>query len=125
MRETRSHPEVKGIVMWSAWSPEGCFRMCLTDNNFINLETGDVVDKLLREWGWEGFTSGTTDAEGFFETSLFHGDYHVQISHPNVKDSSLLDPFLMNVSPISTTTANTISQQTSTLSVLLQVDLAA
>lgn len=125
LREIRSHPEVKGIVMWSAWRPEGCFRMCLTDNNFINLKTGDVVDKLLREWGWEGFTTGKTDTEGFFETSLFHGDYHFEITHPNVKNHSLLSHFhfLKNVSPITNTaTTTTMSQQTPSLPVLLQVE---
>ncbi|KAK4284473.1 hypothetical protein QN277_001301 [Acacia crassicarpa] len=50
LREAYSHPSVEGIVMWTAWRPEGCYRMCLTDNNFNNLPTGDVVDKLLQEW---------------------------------------------------------------------------
>ncbi|KAF3435562.1 hypothetical protein FNV43_RR22651 [Rhamnella rubrinervis] len=123
LREIRSHPKVKGIVLWSAWRPEGCFRMCLTDNNFTNLNTGDVVDKLLREWGWEAFTTGTTDAEGFFETSLFHGDYHVEITNLNVKNHSSLHHFLTNVPPITTTSTptTTMSQQTSTLQLLLQV----
>ncbi|KAK7852921.1 hypothetical protein CFP56_037427 [Quercus suber] len=30
--------------------PNGCYQMCLTDNNFQNLAAGDVVDKLLKEW---------------------------------------------------------------------------
>jgi len=57
--------------------------MCLTDGNFKNLPTGDVVDKLLHEWG--GFrrqTTGVTDADGYFEASLFHGDYDLKIAHP-------------------------------------------
>ncbi|XP_050369336.1 endo-1,4-beta-xylanase 5-like [Argentina anserina] len=84
LREVYTHPKIEGIVIWSAWRPEGCYRMCLTDNNFKNLPTGDVVDKLLSEWGLKaGFTSSaTTDANGVFETSLPHGDYEVQISDP-------------------------------------------
>ncbi|KAF7811084.1 endo-1,4-beta-xylanase A-like [Senna tora] len=49
LREATSHPNVKGIIIWAAWKPEGCYRMCLTDNNFKNLPTGDVVDKVLNE----------------------------------------------------------------------------
>lgn len=70
--------------MWTAWSPQGCFRMCLTDNNFKNLPTGDVVDKLIYEWGRKIF-SGTTDKNGFLKASLFHGDYKMEISHPAKK----------------------------------------
>lgn len=78
LREGHSHPKVNGIVMWSAWSPQGCYRMCLTDNNFRNLATGEVVDKLLHEWG--GRVEGKTDVNGFFEVSLFHGDYEVNLT---------------------------------------------
>lgn len=56
--------------------------MCLTDNNFKNLATGDVVDRLLKEWGIKATVEGKTDAAGFFEASLFHGEYEVKISHP-------------------------------------------
>ncbi|KAL5561382.1 hypothetical protein UlMin_031129 [Ulmus minor] len=87
LREVRSHPHVSGIVIWAPWKPEGCYSMCLTDNNFKNLATGHVVDKLMHEWGWQRFESATTDADGFFETSLFHGDYEVKISHPTLKNS--------------------------------------
>ncbi|KAL9819766.1 putative endo-1,4-beta-xylanase [Arabidopsis thaliana] len=83
LREGHAHPQVKGIVTWSGYSPSGCYRMCLTDGNFKNLPTGDVVDKLLHEWG--GFrrqTTGVTDADGYFEASLFHGDYDLKIAHP-------------------------------------------
>ncbi|CAK9315717.1 unnamed protein product [Citrullus colocynthis] len=89
LREGFSHPKVNGIVIWSAWSPGGCYRMCLTDNNFNNLPTGNVVDKLLKEWGIKGSITATTDANGFFEGSLFHGEYEMQISHPSVTESSL------------------------------------
>ncbi|KAF8045503.1 hypothetical protein N665_4785s0001 [Sinapis alba] len=83
LREGHAHPQVKGMVTWSGYNPKGCYRMCLTDGNFKNLPTGDVVDKLLREWGGlRGQTTGLTDADGFFEASLFHGDYDLEISHP-------------------------------------------
>ncbi|EOA18252.1 hypothetical protein CARUB_v10006745mg, partial [Capsella rubella] len=83
LREGHSHPKVQGIVMWTGYSPAGCYRMCLTDGNFKNLPTGDVVDKLLREWGgFRSQTTGVADADGFFEASLFHGDYDLSISHP-------------------------------------------
>ncbi|KAK2429906.1 endo-1,4-beta-xylanase [Trifolium repens] len=85
LREAHSHPGIRGIVLWSAWTPHGCYRMCLTDNNFKNLPTGDVVDKLLKEWG-KTTVATTTDENGFLETSLFHGDYEVEISHPVKKN---------------------------------------
>lgn len=69
--------------MWAAWSPSGCYRMCLTDNNFKNLATGDVVDKLLHEWGFMKM-DGKTDPSGFFEATLLYGDYEVKISHPHI-----------------------------------------
>ena len=62
--------------------------MCLTDNNFNNLQTGNVVDKLIKEWGGSTL-AGTADTQGFFEASLSHGDYEVKITHPTVKISSL------------------------------------
>ncbi|KAF3435561.1 hypothetical protein FNV43_RR22650 [Rhamnella rubrinervis] len=97
LREGRSHPKVQGIVVWGAWNPQGCYRMCLTDNNFKNLPTGDVVDKLLKEWGLQGVTAGIVDGNGFYEASLPHGDYQVKISHPTLKNSSLSRSF--NVAP--------------------------
>ncbi|KAF1896470.1 hypothetical protein Lal_00034168 [Lupinus albus] len=89
LREAHSHPRVQGIVLWTAWSPDGkCYRICLVDNNFNNLPGGDVVDKLLREWGIKNI-SGTTDQNGFLRTSLFHGDYIVEINHPSKKNHNL------------------------------------
>jgi hypothetical protein len=88
LREAHSHPAIRGIVLWTAWSPQGCYRMCLTDNNFKNLPTGDVVDKLLNEWG-KTTVSGTTDENGFLETSLFHGDYEMETSHPMKKNYTI------------------------------------
>ncbi|WCJ43842.1 Endo-1 4-beta-xylanase 4 [Euphorbia peplus] len=87
LREVHSHPKVAGIVIWSAWSPQGCYRMCLTDNNFRNLPTGNVVDKLLHEWGGLKEVFGSTDINGFFEASIAHGDYDVKIHHPSVNSS--------------------------------------
>lgn len=89
LREVHSHPQIQGIIIWSPWQPQGCYRMCLTDNNFKNLPTGDVVDKLLHEWGFRSSPSATTDTNGFFEASLFHGDYEVRIANPSVTNSSL------------------------------------
>lgn len=87
LREGYSHPAVEGIVMWSAWHPEGCYRMCLTDNRFNNLPAGDVVDKLIAEWK-SGDAAGETDADGFFRTRLFHGEYEISISRSSGKSSS-------------------------------------
>ncbi|RHN44785.1 putative endo-1,4-beta-xylanase [Medicago truncatula] len=87
LREAHSHPGIQGIVMWTAWSPQGCYRICLTDNNFKNLPAGDVVDQLINEWG-RAEKSGTTDQNGYFEASLFHGDYEIEINHPIKKKSN-------------------------------------
>jgi hypothetical protein len=57
----------------------------LTDNNFKNLPTGYVVDKLLKEWGKTTIAT-MTDENGFLETSPFHGDYEVEIRHPIKKN---------------------------------------
>ncbi|XP_071727057.1 endo-1,4-beta-xylanase 5-like [Rutidosis leptorrhynchoides] len=82
LREAHAHPSVNGIILWSAWDPKGCYRMCLTDNNFRNLPTGDVVDKILREF-FGAVITATTDSSGFYETSLTHGDYEVTFSDFN------------------------------------------
>jgi GH35 family endo-1,4-beta-xylanase len=81
LREVYSHPAVHGIILWTAWHAKGCYVMCLTDNSFKNLPTGNVVDKLIREWKTHSH-AGVADAEGFYEAELFHGDYNVTISHP-------------------------------------------
>ncbi|XP_058068723.1 endo-1,4-beta-xylanase 5-like [Magnolia sinica] len=86
LREAHAHPAVKGIIVWAAWHPQGCYRMCLTDNNFKNLPTGDVVDKLISEWKANKLV-GTTDHDGFFEVPLFHGEYDVMIRHPKTNFS--------------------------------------
>lgn len=105
LREAHSHPKVAGIVIWSAWKPEGCYRMCLTDNNFKNLPTGDVVDKLLQEWGSKTL-EGKTDADGFIDASLFHGHYEVKINHHATKNFSVAQSFKF---------ASTVDSQTTSL----------
>ncbi|KAK3011920.1 hypothetical protein RJ639_010498 [Escallonia herrerae] len=92
IREAYAHPAVKGIVMWASWRPEGCYQMCLTDNQFKNLPTGDVVDKFIAEWSHKGLL-GVTDTAGFFDSSLFHGEYEAKISHPNIGNSTLVQLF--------------------------------
>ncbi|XP_073312451.1 endo-1,4-beta-xylanase 5-like [Primulina huaijiensis] len=82
LREIHAHASVQGIMIWSAWSPGGCYAMCLTDNSFKNLPTGDVVDRFLRTLTVADGVQETTDANGAFETSLFHGEYEAEISHP-------------------------------------------
>ncbi|XP_073127925.1 endo-1,4-beta-xylanase 5-like [Henckelia pumila] len=82
LREIHAHAAVRGIIFWSAWSPGGCYTMCLTDNNFKNLATGDVVDRFIRTLTQADGVQETTDARGVFETSLFHGEYEAEISHP-------------------------------------------
>ncbi|KAG8650628.1 hypothetical protein MANES_07G059100v8, partial [Manihot esculenta] len=104
LREAQSHPKVAGIVIWSAWKPQGCYRMCLTDNNFKNLPTGDVVDKLLAAKS----VVGRTDVDGFFEASLIHGDYRVKIQHPTAATSSFKK---LNVVPSTGAATQTLRMQ--------------
>ncbi|KAK4405158.1 Endo-1,4-beta-xylanase 5-like [Sesamum angolense] len=91
--ELHSHYAVQGIILWAAWSPQGCYRMCLTDNNFRNLATGNVVDKVRGQWGQADGVQGTTDSEGLFEASLYHGEYEAKISHPKTNRFSNLKKF--------------------------------
>jgi GH35 family endo-1,4-beta-xylanase len=86
LREAYAHPAVQGVVLWSAWHPEGCYVMCLTDNNFGNLPQGDVVDRLIAEWRATP-RGATTDAQGYFEAQLPHGEYKVTVSHPVLNSS--------------------------------------
>ncbi|XVF44982.1 hypothetical protein PTKIN_Ptkin02bG0168600 [Pterospermum kingtungense] len=99
LREGHDHPGVAGIIIWSAWKPQGCYRMCLTDNSFKNLATGDVVDKLLKEWGIKTTLEGNTDADGFFEASLFQGEYEVKIIDPTATNSSSMSTQRFMVEP--------------------------
>ncbi|XP_010274469.1 PREDICTED: uncharacterized protein LOC104609779 [Nelumbo nucifera] len=99
LRETHAHPGLQGIIIWAAWRPEGCYRMCLTDNNFKNLPTGEVVDKVIGEWT-HAHLAGLTDSNGYFETSLFHGDHVVTITHPSM-NSSLVQSFKVTTPRVS------------------------
>lgn len=79
LTEAHAHPSVKGIVVWAAWKPSGCYKMCLTDNNFKNLATGDVVDKIIQAWGGSKVV-GVTDDRGVYEAELAHGDYEITVT---------------------------------------------
>ncbi|XP_030942010.1 endo-1,4-beta-xylanase 5-like [Quercus lobata] len=48
LTEGFSHPSMNGIMLWTALHPNGCYQMCLIDNNFQNLLVGEMVDKLLK-----------------------------------------------------------------------------
>ncbi|XP_043725822.1 endo-1,4-beta-xylanase 5-like [Telopea speciosissima] len=87
LREAHAHPAINGIVIWAGWHSEGCNKMCLTDNNFKNLPTGDVVDKLINEWTQRNLV-GSIDNNGTFEISLFHGDYDATLTHPSANSNS-------------------------------------
>uniref|UniRef100_A0A0D9VQV3 GH10 domain-containing protein n=1 Tax=Leersia perrieri TaxID=77586 RepID=A0A0D9VQV3_9ORYZ len=88
LREAYAHPAVQGVILWAAWRPQGCYVMCLTDNEFNNLPQGDVVDRLITEWSTAQRPSGgTTDAEGFFQAELAHGEYKVTVTHPSLNAS--------------------------------------
>ncbi|KAK7258047.1 hypothetical protein RIF29_32446 [Crotalaria pallida] len=110
LREAHSHPKVQGIVLWTAWSPNGdCYRICLVDKNFKNLPAGDVVDKLIREWGGGSKqVSGITDQNGILEASLFHGDYDVTVTDPSMKNNSVIQH--VQVLPIDESSKKTITQ---------------
>ncbi|XP_059654003.1 endo-1,4-beta-xylanase 5-like isoform X2 [Cornus florida] len=82
LRESFSHPSVNGIMLWTAIHPNGCYRMCLTDNEFRNLPAGDVVDKLLKEWQ-TGVLEGHTDEHGAYSFSGFLGEYKVTVDYGN------------------------------------------
>ena len=82
LREGFSHPSVSGIMLWTALHPNGCYQMCLTDNNLQNLPAGDVVDRLLKEWQ-TGEVTGHTDAHGSYSFYGFLGEYKVSVKYGN------------------------------------------
>ncbi|XP_051146893.1 endo-1,4-beta-xylanase 5-like [Andrographis paniculata] len=82
LREGFSHPSVNGIMLWTALHPQGCYRMCLTDNNFHNLPAGDVVDSLLKEWRTGTLERGT-DEHGVVYFSGYLGEHRVTASYAN------------------------------------------
>ncbi|KAF3326324.1 Endo-1,4-beta-xylanase C [Carex littledalei] len=87
LREGYAHPAVKGIVMWASWTPKGCYRMCLTDNQFKNFPVGDLVDSLIKEW--KTHAVGTTGEDGTLQAHLAHGEYEVRASHPSKNITSV------------------------------------
>ncbi|XXG48759.1 hypothetical protein AAC387_Pa02g3119 [Persea americana] len=88
LREGHAHPAVQGMLMWAGWEPNvSNYRMRLTDDDFKNVPTGDVVDQLINEWRPANI-AGATNKDGFFEVSLFHGEYVVKVSHP-LRNSSM------------------------------------
>ncbi|PIA57315.1 hypothetical protein AQUCO_00600211v1 [Aquilegia coerulea] len=82
LREGFSHPYVNGIMLWTALHPNGCYQMCLTDNNLHNLPAGDVVDKLLQEWQTEDRMEQTDD-HGSYSFFGFLGEYNVNVKYGN------------------------------------------
>ncbi|KAL3830902.1 hypothetical protein ACJIZ3_019704 [Penstemon smallii] len=114
MREAFAHPAVEGIIVWAGWKPttcseacltnmnktlpKGCSELCLTDNNFKNLPTGDVVDKLLKEWRTTN-VNGVSDNNGLFESNVFHGGYSVAVSHPQISGIVKLNITVTNDKP--------------------------
>ncbi|KAK2392927.1 endo-1,4-beta-xylanase [Trifolium repens] len=82
LREGFSHPSVNGIMLWTALHPNGCYQMCLTDNDLNNLPSGDVVDKLLQEWQ-TGHVEGVTDEHGSHSFYGFLGEYRINVEYHN------------------------------------------
>ncbi|KAK2665556.1 hypothetical protein Ddye_004130 [Dipteronia dyeriana] len=88
LREGFSHPSVNGILLWTALHPNGCYQMCLTDNNLQNLPAGDVVDdKLFKEWQ-TGEVNGHTDDHGSYSFYGFLGEYRVSVKYGNKTSTS-------------------------------------
>ncbi|KAK7357588.1 hypothetical protein VNO80_16881 [Phaseolus coccineus] len=81
LREGYSHPAVAGIIMFAGPAQAGFLQNALADENFINTPSGDVVDKLIKEWG-TGPNIATADGRGIVDISLHHGDYDVTVIHP-------------------------------------------
>ncbi|XP_058780906.1 endo-1,4-beta-xylanase 5-like [Vicia villosa] len=82
LREGFSHPSVNGIMLWTALHPYGCYQMCLTDNDLKNLPSGDIVDKLLKEWQ-TGRVEGVTKKHGSHSFYGFLGEYKVSVEYEN------------------------------------------
>ncbi|KAL8553018.1 hypothetical protein ACS0TY_001627 [Phlomoides rotata] len=82
VREGFSHPAVDGVILWTALRRGTCYQMCLTDTDFNNLPTGDVVDKLLKEWDSE-VLEGQTDDHASYTFFGFLGEYKVTANYGN------------------------------------------
>ncbi|OIW12854.1 hypothetical protein TanjilG_24787 [Lupinus angustifolius] len=90
LREAYSHPAVEGIIMFSGPATAGFNETPLTDKNFRNTAAGDVVDKLIEEWGTKP-QKAIVDSTGFVEISLHHGDYDIIVTHPLTNSSKTLN----------------------------------
>ncbi|XP_062201535.1 endo-1,4-beta-xylanase 4-like [Phragmites australis] len=88
LREGYGHPAVNGMIMWAAWHANGCYVMCLTDNNFKNLPVGSLVDKLIAEWKMHR-TVATTDEKGVVGLDLPHGEYNFTLTHRSLKAATI------------------------------------
>ena len=78
--------------MFSGPAQAGFNATTLADENFKNTPAGDVVDKLIQEWG-TGPNIATADGTGMVDISLHHGDYDVTVTHPLIHS-----PITMNLS---------------------------
>ncbi|XP_058739107.1 endo-1,4-beta-xylanase 5-like [Vicia villosa] len=90
LREGFSHPAVQGIVMFVGPKQAGFNSTLLADANFKNTAAGDVVDKLIREWG-TGPQTAIADSRGIIDISLHHGDYDVTVTHPLTQYSKTMN----------------------------------
>ncbi|XP_045786649.1 endo-1,4-beta-xylanase 5-like [Trifolium pratense] len=89
LRESYSHPAVQGIIMFQGPAQAGFVYTLLADANFKNTPSGDVVDKLINEWG-TGPKTAIADSRGIVDISLHHGDYDVTVTHPLIQYSKKL-----------------------------------
>ncbi|KAM7250826.1 hypothetical protein ACFE04_022709 [Oxalis oulophora] len=76
LREAHAHPAVEGIIIFGGPAVSGFSPLSLADQDMKNTDAGDVVDKLIGEWQTQSLVA-TTNGQGFFEMSLFHGDYNI------------------------------------------------
>lgn len=89
LREGYCHHAVEGIIMFAGPASAGFNATTLVDKDFKNTPSGDVVDKLIDEWRTKP-TETKADGEGYFEMSLFHGDYNITIKNPVTNCSTTL-----------------------------------
>ncbi|GAU14979.1 hypothetical protein TSUD_47740 [Trifolium subterraneum] len=90
LREGYSHPAVQGIIMFAGPAQAGFVSKLLADANFENTPSGNVVDKLINEWG-TGPKIAIADSKGIVDISLHHGDYDITITHPLTQYSKKLN----------------------------------
>ncbi|KAJ6716480.1 HYDROLYZING O-GLYCOSYL COMPOUNDS putative-RELATED [Salix koriyanagi] len=81
LREGYSHPAVQGIIIFAGPEVAGFSATTLTDKDFKNTPSGNVVDKLIAEWKTRTLKV-IADGKGFAEASLFKGDYNLIVEHP-------------------------------------------